>query len=224
VTVADRRIGHPTTFAVTVDIPAPPPAPAGGGGRGARGARLADVDPRGITVLVRPVGDGRPDALAAALKLGDLPERARERVERALRRAVVRRLLGEHEREQLAAGAATLEALAGSALVRAVDALERDLSATAVARALGLADLAAAAGAGTPLDAQSALYRLAGRLPAAERARLAPVAHRLGFSPRGWSELGADGAAPDGAAPDGVAPGGPDGAVTLAPGRGAAPA
>jgi hypothetical protein len=208
VTVADRRLGHPTTFAVTVDIPAP--APAGAAGRGARGARLSDVDPRGITVLVRPVDEGRPDALTAALKLGDLPERARERVERALRRAVIRRLLDDNERDQLASGAATLDALVAAALVRAVDALERDLSASGVARVLGLADLADASGGGPPVDAQSALYRLACRLPAAERARLAPVAYRLGFSVRGWSELGAGDE-------------GPDGAVTLAPGRGAAP-
>jgi hypothetical protein len=202
VTVADRRLGHPTTFSVVVDIPAPPamaPAPGAGGARGAgaarggaRAARLADVDPRGITVLVRPVDGGPGAALAAALKLADLPERARERVERALRHAVIRRLLGDAEREQLASGAATLDVLAGAALVRAVDALERDLSAPAVARVLGLADLADAAGGGTPVDAQAAIYRLASRLPAAERARLAPVAYRLGFSARGWAELGAD--------------------------------
>jgi hypothetical protein len=195
VTVADRRLGHPTAFAVTVDIPAPPAVARGG----ARAARLADVDPRGITVLVRPAGEGRPDALAAALKPADFPERARERVERALRRAVIRRLLDEHEREQLASGAATLEALAGAALVRAVDALERDLSAPAVARVLGLADLAAAAGGGTPVDAQAALYRLACRRPPAERARLAAVAYRLGFSARGWAELGGDDEGAEGA-------------------------
>ncbi len=198
VTVADRRLGHPTTYAVVVDIPAPPamgPGGAaggrGGGGRGGqRAARLSDVDPRGITVLVRPVDADRTDTLAAALKLADLPERARERVERALRHAVIRRLLDDAEREQLASGAATLAALAGAALVRAIDALERDLSAPAVARVLGLADLAESAGGATPADAQAALYRLAGRLPAGERARLAPVAYRLGFSARGWVELG----------------------------------
>jgi hypothetical protein len=206
VTVADRRVGHPVTFSVTVDVPATPPG--GGAGRGGpRAARLSDVDPRGITVLVRPVDGGRPDALAAALKLADFPERARERVERALRRAVIRRLLDDGERDQLASGAATLEVLAGGALVRAVDALEDDLSAPAVARVLGLADLADAAGGGTPVAAQSALYRLACRLPPPERARLASVAYRLGFSARAWNELGGD-------------DGGPDGAVTLGADRG----
>jgi hypothetical protein len=200
VTVADRRLGEPATFAVTVDIPGPPAGAGGGGARAGRVVRLADVDPRGITVLVRPVDDRRPDALATALKLADLPERARERVERALRRAVVRRLLDEQERDQLASGAATLEALAGAALVRAVEALERDLSAAAVARVLGLADLADAAAGAVPADAQAALYRLGGRLAPAERARLATVAYRLGFASRGWAELGAGEAGGDAAA------------------------
>jgi hypothetical protein len=221
VTVADRRLGEPATFAVTVDIPGPPAGAGGGGARAGRVVRLADVDPRGITVLVRPVDDRRPDALATALKLADLPERARERVERALRRAVVRRLLDEQERDQLASGAATLEALAGAALVRAVEALERDLSAAAVARVLGLADLADAAAGAVPADAQAALYRLGGRLAPAERARLATVAYRLGFASRGWAELGAGEAGGDAAAAaaTGAAAGAVTGRVTLGAAR-----
>lgn len=195
VTVADRRLGHPAIYEVTVDIPAPAAADRASG---ARAARLSDVDPRALTVLARPVGGGA-DTMAAALKLADLPERARDRVERALRRAVVRRLLNDAERDQLAAGAATLDTLAGAALVRAVTALERDRSAPAVARVLGLADLSEAAGVGattggTLTDAQTALDRLATRLSATEHAQLAPVAYRLGFSARGWRELGAAGA------------------------------
>jgi hypothetical protein len=221
VTVADRRLGEPATFAVTVDIPGPPAGAGGGGARAGRVVRLADVDPRGITVLVRPVDDRRPDALATALKLADLPERARERVERALRRAVVRRLLDEQERDQLASGAATLEALAGAALVRAVEALERDLSAAAVGRVLGLADLADAAAGAVPADAQAALYRLGGRLAPAERARLATVAYRLGFASRGWAELGAAEAGGDAAAAavTGAAAGAATGRVTLGAAR-----
>jgi hypothetical protein len=221
VTVADRRLGEPATFAVTVDIPGPPAGAGGGGARAGRVVRLADVDPRGITVLVRPVDDRRPDALATALKLADLPERARERVERALRRAVVRRLLDEQERDQLASGAATLEALAGAALVRAVEALERDLSAAAVGRVLGLADLADAAAGAVPADAQAALYRLGGRLAPAERARLATVAYRLGFASRGWAELGAGEAGGDAAAAaaTGAAAGAVTGRVTLGAAR-----
>lgn len=196
ITVADRRLGYSTTYAVTVDFPAPA---AVGSAAGARAARLSDVDPRAITVLARPVGGGGPHTLDAALKLADLPEWARERVERALRRAVMRRLLDEGERDQLAAGVSTLDALASAALVRAVTLLERDRSASAVARVLGLADLTESAvgtaaagttGGGALVDAQTALYRLAARLPAPEHAQLAPVAYRLGFSARGWRELG----------------------------------
>jgi hypothetical protein len=205
VTVADRRLGRSATYAVTVDIPTPVAVGAPGAPAGARAGRLADVDPRAITVLARPVGGNDPaagpDALAAALKLADLPGRARERVERALRRAVVRRLLDEREREQLAAGAASLDVLAGAALVRAVAALERDTSAPAVARVLGLADLAdAAAGSGGALpgaplgaalaDAQSALYALAARLAPEARAALAPVAYRWASPPAGGARWG----------------------------------
>ena len=205
--VADRRIGTESTYAVVVDVPSPMVI-AG------RGFRLADVDPRGVTILVRPV-PGAPGArpaftetLGAALKLTDLPEPSRACVELALRRAVVRRLLDADDRDRLAAGEAKLRDLAIAALVRAIDALGAALqsppdtgsvlgpcgplttgSGPAVARVLGLADLAESAGAGTPFDAQTALYRIGRELPLAAREQLAPVAWRLGFSARGWREL-----------------------------------
>jgi hypothetical protein len=81
-----------------------------------------------------------------------------------------------------------------------VAALERDTTAPAVARVLGLADLADAAAGGVPpdgaplgaalADAQTALYALAARLTPEARVALAPVAYRLGFSARGWREVG----------------------------------
>lgn len=205
--VADRRLGVHSTYAVVVDVPSPTMV-AG------RASRLADVDPRGVTILVRPVAGApgaRPafaEALGAALKLADLPEPARERVELALRRAVVQRLLDAADRERLAAGEAKLRVLASAALVRAIHSLGEllrtsppaessfglrgpiaSVSAPAVARVLGLADLADSAGAGTPFDAQTALYRIGLTLPAAARDQLAPVAWRLGFSARGWRDL-----------------------------------
>ncbi|HEY0776731.1 MAG TPA: hypothetical protein VGD56_02075, partial [Gemmatirosa sp.] len=205
--VADRRLGAGGTYAVVVDVPSPMVVSG-------RAYRLADVDPRGVTVLVRPVPGApgaRPaftEALGAALKLADLPEPMRACVELALRRAVVQRLLDATDRERLAAGEAKLRDLASAALVRAIDALgvvirdsggERGelgprapiaaASAPAVARVLGLADLAESAGAGTPFDAQTALYRIGRSLPLAAREQLAPVAWRLGFSARGWREL-----------------------------------
>lgn len=204
VSVADRRLGVGATYATVVDVPSTV-SPAG------HAPRRSDIDPRGITVLVRPVPGApgqRPafaDALGAALKLPDLPEPARVSVELALRRAVVRRLLDPEDRERLAAGEAQLRVLAGAALVRDLESLGAVLAAApasgphgpmataagaAIARVLGLADLAESAGAGTPFDAQTTLYRLALTLPPAARLRLAPVAWRLGFSVRGWRELG----------------------------------
>lgn len=205
VSVADRRLGTGATYAVVVDVPS-------AAGVAGHAPRRSDIDPRGMTVLVRPVPGApgqRPafaDALGAALKLGDLPEPARVRVELALRRAVVQRLLDPDDRERLAAGEAKLRVLAGTALVRALETLGAVLAAEsanlgprsplptaagpAITRVLGLADLAESAGAGTPFDAQATLYRLALALPPAARVQLAPIAWRLGFSARGWRELG----------------------------------
>jgi hypothetical protein len=117
-TVADRRLGHPPTSPSRSTSrrrrrrARRARAGAAGGRRPARHHRARPPRRRGTS---RCAGRG-----ASAGRLP--PSGARERVERALRRAVIRRLLDEHEREQLASGAATLEALAGAALVRAVDA------------------------------------------------------------------------------------------------------
>jgi hypothetical protein len=95
--VADRRLGAESVFAVSADVPAATPAV-----EGLPLQRLADVDPRGITILARsvdaPEKDGAPGAMGAALKLTDVPERARRTVELALRRAVVDRLLDAEAR------------------------------------------------------------------------------------------------------------------------------
>lgn len=185
VVVADRRLGAESTFAVQADVAAAAPAP-----EALPLQRLADVDPRGVTILARaldaPGKDGVPGAMGAALKLADVPERARRTVELALRRAVVDRLLDEAARARLAAGEATLGALADAALTRAVARLGEDARPGAIARVLGLADLAESAGAGTPFDAQTVLWRLHATLDEAGRAELASVAWRLGFSLRAW--------------------------------------
>jgi hypothetical protein len=156
---------------------------------------LADVDPRAITLLVRPAPDatstrGFVGAMGAALKLSDVPERARRTVELALRRAVVHRLLDDDDRLRLASGEASLRELVDETLVRAVQRLALDASPSAQARVLGLADLADAAGGGIPADAQTMLARVRGAVRLAERERLAPVAWRLGFSTRAWLEGG----------------------------------
>jgi hypothetical protein len=198
-TVADRRLGAEARFVVRVDVPGPADSPAAGRDRtdglaAAEGApyRLSDVDPRAITILVRPEGGhalevrGIPHGLAVAVKLADVPERARHAVELALRRAVVRRLLDPDERALLAAGEASLPELVETALVRAVQRLALDASPSAQARVLGLADLAESAGAGVPQDAQTMLARVRSAVRLDVRERLAAVAWRLGFSTPGW--------------------------------------
>ncbi len=198
VTVADRRLGATARLAVRVDVPGPAGSPAAareatdnGASEGAR-FRMADVDPRAITILVRPEGGhalevrGIPSGLAIAVKLSDVPERARHAVELALRRAVVHRLLDPDERALLAAGEATLAALVEAALVRAVQRLALDASPAAQARVHGLADLAESTGGEVPADAQTMLARVRGVVGLEVRERLAPVAWRLGFSTRAW--------------------------------------
>jgi hypothetical protein len=198
-TASDRRLGAEARFAVRVDVPGPPGSPAAarepeGAHGAARGApfRMADVDPRAITILVRPEGGhalevrGIPHGLAVAAKLADVPERARRAVELALRRAVVNRLLDADERALLAAGEATLAELVEAALVRAVQRLALDRSPAAQARVYGLADLAESGGPGLPADAQTMLARVRAVVGLDGREQLAALAWRLGFSTRAW--------------------------------------
>jgi hypothetical protein len=198
-TIIERRLGAMARYLVTVDVPGPaePPDVAREDGRAAAGTprhRLSDVDPRAITVFVQPVAgadspSGTPGGLATALKLEDLPERARQAVLFALRRAVVSRLLDPIDRERLASGAATLRELVERALVDAVEQLGTDTSAATQARVLGLADLAESVAGGIPYDAQTMLARVRSAVDVAGRARIAPVAWRLGFSSRAWMDL-----------------------------------
>jgi hypothetical protein len=156
--------------------------------------RRVDADLRAVTVLVRPVDTTTGDDAAAgivaplgvALKLADLPERARRAVEIKLRRERVHRLLGQEALERLAAGEAPLHQLAAGALTSAVHALARDTSPTAVGRVLGLADLVDSLEHGTPFDAQSAFHAVRVHASPADAERLAPVARRLGFSEQAW--------------------------------------
>ncbi|MDF1503472.1 hypothetical protein, partial [Roseisolibacter sp. H3M3-2] len=192
---ADRRLGAPARFAVRVDVPGPAGSPAAArGDEPAAGApfRMADVDPRAITILVRPEGGhalevrGIPHGLAVAVKLADVPERARRAVELALRRAVVHRLLDADERALLAAGEASLAELVESALVRAVQRLALDRSPAAQARVHGLADLVESLGRGVPADAQTMLARVRGVVGLEGREQLGALAWRLGFSTPAW--------------------------------------
>ena len=131
--------------------------------------------------------------MGAAIKLADVPERARRTVELTLRRAVVHRLLEPEERALLAAGEASLPELVCDALVRAVQRLALDQSPAAQARVLGLADLAESAGAGIPYDAGTMLARVRAVASHEARQQLAAVAYRLGFATRAWMGDGREG-------------------------------
>jgi hypothetical protein len=158
-------------------------------GRGAAPVRLADVDPRAITILVRPIRtDSAPEAapLGTALKLPALPTRTRRAVEKAVRRAVVHRLLDADEQARLAAGEKELGAIVHSALRRAVRHLADDSSPTSIARVLGLVDLHDSLRDVPSVEVQTAFHAVRAAAPPDVAARLAPVARRLGFSPRAW--------------------------------------
>jgi alpha-amylase/alpha-mannosidase (GH57 family) len=132
----------------------------------------------GVSVAVTPVDRTR----AARLGLDDLPERYRLPVAAALRAAVVARRLSSAERAQLAAGSADVSRLAAAALSRAVAALARDRSPSALAAVIELADLLALQGLHVPFDAQTIFARVREKVGAKGAAVLAPVARRLGFA------------------------------------------
>jgi hypothetical protein len=149
--------------------------------------RRADADQRAMTVLVRPLGEpagAHAPALGVALKLPDLPERARRAIELVIRRERVRRLLRAEDLERLAAGEAELDELAAAALTHAVRALATDLSTSAIGRVLGLVELTDALGHGAPFDAQSAFFAVWQAASPEVAERLTGVARRLGFSER----------------------------------------
>lgn len=204
VLLVERRTGHRWEFDVLVDVPGSPVAPHAARSETSpsgfpaitddahpeRGApiRLADVDPRAITILVRPLHRGAPESapLGTALKLPALPTRTRRAVEKVVRRAVVHRLLDDDERARLAAGEKELGAIVHSALRRAVRHLADDSSPQSVARVLGLIDLHDALRELPAFDAQTTFHAVRAAAAPDVAVRLAPIARRLGFTPRAW--------------------------------------
>ncbi len=116
----------------------------------------------------------------ARLEIEDLPEVARRAVVARLREELVERCLAADEAALLGTGGEDLPHVAARALERAVLALERDRSATAIAAVLDLADLLALQGLHIPFDVQTAFHRIRAA-GGPEAAALVPVAHRLGF-------------------------------------------
>jgi len=119
---------------------------------------------------------------STTLELGDLPETARDAIRSETSRVLVKRCFSPEEARALAAGDVTLPRVSARALLRAVSALERDQSAGALALVSDLTDLLALVGDHIPFDVQTVFARLRDASSPETRARLAPVAWRLGFT------------------------------------------
>ena len=132
-------------------------------------------------VMTAGLANGGP---ADTLGLGDLPERARDAVKAALRRALVERRLPPELRQAVDDGRLTLPAAAAQALERAVSALVADQSLAARETMIDLADLVELTGAAVPFDAQTELHRVRLSLSPELARRLEPAAWRLGFAKR----------------------------------------
>jgi len=137
-----------------------------------------------------PVRVSRPRPGRVAIVTGDdaervpvpyaaLPEVSRDRVIARLRREVMDLWLTDAEDAAIRDGTPPAEVV-GRALTRAITALEADAGAIAVAQVLDLLDLAELWVVSIPFEAQTAFADLRGHLPA--DARLAAIAHRLGFA------------------------------------------
>ncbi len=131
-----------------------------------------------FSVTVTPAGQSAATHLAPA----DLTEQEREAILRAQVAAIARRALTPDENAQLCEGQASLREVAERGLLRRIEALARDRSDSARDAALDLLDLLELAGGGPTFECQTAFEALRRTRPAAEAARLAPLAERLGFA------------------------------------------
>jgi hypothetical protein len=142
------------------------------------------VGPNEATIRLAMTAEPASGGPAAALGLGDLPERARDAVRAALRRSLFERRLPVELRRAVEDGRLTLPAAAAQALEHAVRGLAADQSLAAVEALIDLADLVELTGAAVPFDAQTELYRVRLSLSAELAGRLDPAAWRLGFAKR----------------------------------------
>jgi hypothetical protein len=162
------------------------------------GYAVDDLDDGAATVRHRrtghavrvPVQVSRPRPGRVAIVTGDgaervpvpyaaLPEVSRDRVIARLRREVMDLWLTDAEDAALRDGTPPGDVV-GRALTRAIRALEADAGPIAIAQILDLLDLTELWAVPVPFDAQTAFADLRGHLPA--DARLAAIAHRLGFA------------------------------------------
>jgi len=116
------------------------------------------------------------------LELGDLPERYRVPVSRALRAEVIARTLTSDERSRLGSGTAALGDLLSDGLLRAIAALASLPTEGALAHVLDLVDALELTVGHIPFDVQTEFARVREVLTPEQTAVLEPLAHRIGFS------------------------------------------
>jgi hypothetical protein len=129
--------------------------------------------PGRVEIVTGDHGERVPVPLAA------LPEMTRERVVARLRREIMDLWLTDAEEAAFRDGIPPAEVV-GRALTRAITMLETDTGPIATAQVLDLLDLAELWAVPVPFDAQTAFAEVRARVPA--DARLATIAHRLGFA------------------------------------------
>ncbi len=115
------------------------------------------------------------------IPLHDFPERPRRAVRRALRRALLPRVLTSEELEQLAMGEVSLRQLVGTALERAVGRLASGDLAHALADVEGLLDLFEQLETNVPFDVQTTFWRVWSASSTVQRELLQALRTRLGF-------------------------------------------
>ncbi|HUK22542.1 MAG TPA: DUF3536 domain-containing protein [Gemmatimonadales bacterium] len=131
-----------------------------------------------LTLRAALANGGPPSTLG----LSQLPERARNAVKAALRRALVERRLPADLREGVDEGRIDLPNATARALEHAVAALAADQSVAAVEAVIDLADLLELEGESVPFDAQTRLYHVRSSLGPELGGRLDAAAWRLGFA------------------------------------------
>lgn len=131
----------------------------------------------GVTTL------DEPSAEASTVSLIEFPERARQALRAAFRRALLPRCLNAEELSRLAQGEATLRSVLDGALTRAISALPAIPADSDVMGIEEILDLFDQLESTVPFDTQTAFWERWSIADAQVAAILRPLALRLGFDP-----------------------------------------
>lgn len=124
-----------------------------------------------------------PSAEAATVSLTEFPERARQALRAAFRRALLPRALNAEELAQLAQGEASLRSVLDGALTRAITALPAIPTDADVSGIEEILDLFEQLESSVPFDTQTAFWERWNAAEAQVADALRPLALRLGFDP-----------------------------------------